>query len=69
MAKAAAQELDILNLKSSQLEPTTHFFASGSPERFARSAQGCLGFVPEVRSVALPGIVVEAAQVLNAAVA
>jgi glutamate racemase len=68
MATAAAQELEILNLKSSQLEPTTQFFVSGSAEQFARSAQGCLGFVPEVRSVSLPGILVKATQELNAVI-
>jgi glutamate racemase len=60
IATATAQELEILNRKSSQLERTTQFFVSGCPEKFARSAEGCLGFVPEVRSVALPGILVEA---------
>jgi glutamate racemase len=68
MATAAAQELDILNLKSGQLEPITQFFVSGSPEQFARSAQGCLGFVPKVQAVNLKGISVEATQVLNAVV-
>jgi glutamate racemase len=57
MAAAAAQELEILNLKGSpQTKSTTQFFVSGNPEQFARSSRGCLGFVPEVKAVNLPGI-------------
>jgi glutamate racemase len=68
MAMAAAQELEILNLKSSQANPSAQFFVSGSPDQFAHSSQGCLGFVPEVQPVALPGILVEATQELEPAV-
>jgi glutamate racemase len=68
MAVAAAQELEILNLKRSQTKPSTHFFVSGSADQFARSSQGCLGFTPEVETVALQGISVETAQDLDAVV-
>ncbi|WP_404791368.1 glutamate racemase [Altericista sp. CCNU0014] len=61
MAAAATQELELLNLKSGKRHPSTRFFVSGSPEQFARSSRGCLGFTPEVRAVALPGISIEAA--------
>lgn len=60
MAKAAAQELELLNLKSSQLNPCTQFFVSGSPEQFAKSSRSCLGFMPKVDAVCLPGIPVKA---------
>jgi glutamate racemase len=56
IAKAAAQELELLNLKSSQLHPYAQFFVSGSPEQFAQSSRSCLGFIPEVEAVSLPGI-------------
>jgi glutamate racemase len=69
MAKAAAQELELLNLKSSQLHPYARFFVSGNPEQFARCSRSCLGFIPEVEAVSLPGISVKAAtQDLSAAV-
>jgi glutamate racemase len=69
MAKAAAQELELLQLKSSQLQPSTQFFVSGDPEQFARSARNCLGFIPEVKAVSLPGIPKQAvAEDLSAAV-
>lgn len=69
MAKAAAQELELLNLKSSQLNPFTQFFVSGSPEQFAKSSRSCLGFIPEVEAVCLPGIPLKAVpQDLSAAV-
>ncbi len=57
MATAAAQELDLLNLKSHQVEPETHFFVSGKPAQFAQSSQYFLGFVPTVEGVSLPGLV------------
>jgi glutamate racemase len=69
MAKAAAQELELLNLKSSQLNPCTRFFVSGSPGQFAKSSRSCLGFMPEVEAVSLRGIPVKVAmQDLSAAV-
>jgi glutamate racemase len=61
MAMAATQELELLNLKSSQPHPSTRFFVSGSPEQFARSSRSCLGFTPEVQVIALPGIAREVA--------
>lgn len=68
MAVAVAQELEILHLKSSQTKPATHFFVSGSADQFARSSRGCLGFTPEVETVALQGILVKTTQELDAAV-
>jgi glutamate racemase len=57
MAAAAAQELELLNLKSNQLEPEMSFFVSGTPAQFAQSSQNCLGFIPTVGAVCLPGLV------------
>jgi glutamate racemase len=56
MATAAAQELELLNLKSSQTNPEISFFVSGNPEQFAQSSQPCLGFVPAVEAVQLQGL-------------
>jgi glutamate racemase len=56
MAAAVAQELELLNLKSSQRLPQTKFFVSGQPEQFANSSQPCLGFTPQVEWVGLQGI-------------
>ena len=56
MATAAAQELKILNLKSSQRLPSTQFFVSGQPAQFSQSSRSCLGHVPAVEKVVLRGI-------------
>jgi glutamate racemase len=56
MATAAAQELELLNLKSNQTNPEISFFVSGNPEQFAQSSQPCLGFVPAVEAVQLQGL-------------
>jgi glutamate racemase len=56
MATAAAQELEILNLKSIQNLPQTQFFVSGQPGQFASSSQQCLGFTPKVEKVRIQGI-------------
>jgi glutamate racemase len=56
MAAAAAQELELLNLKSNQTAPETSFFVSGKPEQFAHSSQHCLGFVPAVEAAQLQGL-------------
>lgn len=56
MATAAAQELEILNLKSIQNLPRTQFFVSGQPGQFANSSQQCLGFTPKVEKVRIQGI-------------
>jgi glutamate racemase len=56
MATAAAQALELLNLKSHQTEPETSFFVSGKPEQFAQSSQPFLGFVPAVKAVQLQGL-------------
>jgi glutamate racemase len=56
MATAAAQELEILNLKSLQTLPQTQFFVSGQPEQFAKSSRQCLGFTPQVEGVRIQGI-------------
>ncbi len=56
MATAAAQELEILNLKSIQNLPRTQFFVSGQPVQFAASSRQCLGFVPKVERVQIQGI-------------
>jgi glutamate racemase len=61
MAAAAAQELEILNLNSSQVKPSTRFFVSGSADQFSRSSRSFLGFMPKVQSVVLSGIVHEVA--------
>jgi glutamate racemase len=55
MAIAAAQELELLNLKSSQLKPYTRFYVSGQPEQFATASQQWLGFMPEVERIPLAG--------------
>jgi glutamate racemase len=60
MATAAAQEIELLNLKSSQLQPQTRFCVSGQPEQFARASRNCLGFVPQVERVSLPGVMTPA---------
>jgi glutamate racemase len=56
MAIAAAQELDLLNLRSVQGSPRTQFFVSGQPAQFAKSARPCLGFTPQVEGVQLQGL-------------
>jgi glutamate racemase len=56
MARAAAQELELLHLKSSQSLPRTQFFVSGQPEQFSNASQSCLGFTPNVERVQLQGI-------------
>lgn len=56
MAMAVAQELELLNLKSSQSQPFTRFFVSGHPEQFATASRHWLGFVPEVERVTLLGV-------------
>jgi glutamate racemase len=56
MATAAAQELEILNLKSIQNLSRTQFFVSGQPGQFASSSQQCLGFTPKVEKVRIQGI-------------
>jgi glutamate racemase len=57
MAAAAAQELELLNLKSAQSLPRTQFFVSGQPGQFANSSRHYLGFIPKVEKVRLRGIV------------
>jgi glutamate racemase len=57
MAAAAAQELEILNLKSAQTLPQTQFFVSGQPQQFAASSRICLSLTPKVSGVQLQGIV------------
>jgi glutamate racemase len=56
MATAAAQELEILNLKSFQRLPSTQFFVSGQPAQFSKSSRSCLGYEPVVEKVLLRGI-------------
>jgi glutamate racemase len=56
MATAAAQELELLNLKSNQTNPEISFFVSGKPEQFAQSSQPCLGFIPKVEAVQIRGL-------------
>jgi glutamate racemase len=56
MATAAAQELQILNLKSAHNLPRTEFFVSGQPEQFSKSSRLCLGFTPKVEGVRIQGI-------------
>ncbi|MGB8702481.1 MAG: glutamate racemase [Thermosynechococcaceae cyanobacterium] len=58
MAVAVAQELDLLNLKSSCSLSPTRFFVSGNPDYFAHTSQDCLGFMPQVGAVHLPGLAI-----------
>lgn len=56
MATAAAQELELLNLKSARGIPQTHFFVSGQPAQFSAASRNCLGFTPRVKKVRLLGL-------------
>jgi len=51
---AAAQELDLLGLRSHASFGTTRFCVSGSPEQFATLSAQWLGQVPQVEAISLP---------------
>lgn len=51
MVKAAAKELELLDLKRSRAGCPTQFFVSGCPQRFAQTATPWLGSRPHVSQV------------------
>lgn len=51
LVAAAAQELEMLDLKNTDAGQAPQFFVSGSPRQFARRSQGWLGYKPAVRPV------------------
>ncbi|MGF1460692.1 MAG: glutamate racemase [Leptolyngbyaceae cyanobacterium] len=51
MVRAAARELELLNLKHCQLGRPTQFFVSGCPHQFANLAARWVGFTPMVSQV------------------
>lgn len=53
VAKAAAQELELLGLRNSQSPLPTQFYVSGNPEPFVEVAQRWLGYTPTVQQVTL----------------
>lgn len=53
---AAEQELEILNLKSSQPPLPTRFCVSGSPEKFEQASRPWLGYLPIVEQIILPTV-------------
>ncbi len=50
---AAAQELDLLGLRSLQPAASTRFYVSGCPEQFAQLSSRWLGHVPMVEQITL----------------
>ena len=54
VAAAAAQELDLLGLKSTSPPQPTRFCVSGDPDRFAQLSIQWLGCTPLVEQVCLP---------------
>ncbi|NCJ05315.1 glutamate racemase [Synechococcales cyanobacterium C] len=59
IARAAAQELELLNLKTHLHRPTNQFYVSGDPAYFAHLSQRWLGFLPTVAPLVLPSVEVE----------
>ncbi|MCS6813481.1 MAG: glutamate racemase [Cyanobacteria bacterium] len=54
LVAAAAHELDLLGLRSTQSVPTTRFCVSGCPEQFEQLSSQWLGYVPIVEQITLP---------------
>lgn len=54
LVAAAAHELDLLGLRSTQPVPVTRFCVSGCPEQFEQLSSQWLGYVPIVEQITLP---------------
>ncbi|MDA0268501.1 MAG: glutamate racemase [Cyanobacteria bacterium] len=53
LVAAAAQELEMLDLKDMSPQQPPRFFVSGSPSQFAQRSMGWLGYRPRVQKVAM----------------
>ncbi len=53
LVAAAAQELEMLDLKDTNPQQTPRFFVSGSPSQFAQRSMDWLGYPPQVQRVAM----------------
>jgi len=55
---AAKQELELLQLRTSDQSSSTRFYVSGCPEQFAELSYQWLGFLPVVEKVILPELAI-----------
>ncbi|MDB9526014.1 glutamate racemase [Oscillatoria sp. CS-180] len=59
LVKAAAKELELLNLKSNLIGQPTRFFVSGCPDQFSQLAKRWLGHAPNVGQVSFASAVTQ----------
>ncbi|MBD2100530.1 glutamate racemase [Leptolyngbya sp. FACHB-261] len=68
LVAAAAQELDLMNLRSSQPAGAPRFYVTGSPTQFARLSVQWLGYQPATERIVLPPVQSQAQSQVQSAV-